>query len=140
MTRRLFGIGNPDRGDDAAGIAVAEVVVGWETEVRNTGSPDMIESWFPSDEVVIVDAMSSGASPGLIRKFDGRRDVIPSGAFTSTHSFGPAEIVALAGVLDRMPSTLTLYGIEIGHTEFGEPMSAAVQSAVTALAEELRRA
>ena len=70
MTRRLIGIGNRDRGDDAAGWRVAESVSMWESELRTAGSFDIVDLWHSGDEVVIVDAMKSGAPPGTIARFD----------------------------------------------------------------------
>lgn len=139
MTRMLIGIGNPDRGDDAAGWEVAAAVTTWTT-TRTQGDLALIDQWDPGDEVVIVDAMHSGQPSGTTSRYDAATDRLPSGTFTSTHSVGPAEIVELARALDRMPRSMTVIGIEIEATEHGAPMSPSVTRAVATLVEELEHA
>ena len=138
--KRLIGIGNPDRGDDAAGWLVADGVTTWTVDKRMAGSFDLIESWAADDEVVIVDAMQSGAEPGLVARFDATADALPASTFPSSHSFGPAEIVELARTMGRIPSSLTVIGIELGHTDLGRPMTDAVKSAVAQTITELQDA
>lgn len=140
MTKRLIGIGNPDRGDDAAGWEVAARVTSWATSRTSAGSFDLIESWDRDDDVVIVDAMRSGDDPGTTRWFDARCDELPVFGFTSTHMFGPAEIVALAKTMDRLPRSLFVIGIEVETMEQGAVMSPAVAGAVAAVAKELEHA
>jgi len=140
MTRILIGIGNPNRGDDAAGWEVADRVSGWEIIRSMAGSIELIDRWGPDDEVVIVDAMRSGRSPGDIARFDVRKRPLPSGHFTSSHAFGPCELGELSRALGHLPASFTVIGIEVGSTECGEAMSPPVASAVNQVAEELQHA
>jgi hydrogenase maturation protease len=140
MTKRLIGIGNPDRGDDAAGWEVAARVTSWETTCTMAGSFDLIDTWDGTDDVVIVDAMQSGRPPGTIEWFDALAGDLPTFAFTSTHAFGPAEIVALARAMGRMPRSLEVVGIEVDSIDHGAELSSVVADAVTALAKELEHA
>ncbi|MCL1595030.1 MAG: hydrogenase maturation protease [Actinomycetia bacterium] len=140
MTRRLIGIGNPDRGDDAAGWEVAAQVTQWQVSRRTTGSFDMLDIWDENDDVVIVDAMHSGSTPGTVKRFDARTDELPIGTFASTHSFGPAALVELARAMDRLPRTLVVYGIEAGNVDHGAALSSEVAHAVLQVADELQRA
>ena len=137
MARVLIGIGNPDRGDDAVGWAVADQVHGWRVERSLGGSFDLVDRWAAMDDVVIVDAMRSGAEPGTIARFDATTDDLPMGAFSSTHSFGPAAVVALANSLQQMPRTLTVVGIEADTFDMGAAMTPAVTHAALVVAEEL---
>lgn len=130
MTRRLIGIGNPDRADDAAGWEVAGRVSAWHTEQLRVGSIDVIDTWTSEDDVVIVDAMRTGAPPGTVREFDTTSAPLPAGSFASTHSFGPSEIVELARSMGRMPRSLRVIGIELERVELGAPMSTDVRAAV----------
>ncbi len=136
----LIGFGAPDRGDDAAGWLVADRVTSWETQRRSSGSVEMVSSWGDGDDVVIVDAMSSGAPPGTVRSFDATRERLPIGAFRSSHAFGPAAIVELARSLERLPRSLVVYGIEIATVDQGAAVSSEVAAAIDALVEELDRA
>lgn len=137
MTRRLIGFGAPDRGDDIAGWSVADAVTSWPTEHSSSGSFELVSSWNHDDDVVIVDAMYSGAEPGTIRKFDAVADPLPIGTFRSSHAFGPAAIVELARSLDKLPRTLVVYGIEIGTVAHGAPVSPQVIEAIDILVREL---
>ncbi|MCL1599833.1 MAG: hydrogenase maturation protease [Actinomycetia bacterium] len=137
MTRRLIGFGAPDRGDDIAGWSVADAVTSWPTEQFSSGSFELVSSWDDTDDVVIVDAMRSGAEPGTIRRFDAIAKPLPIGTFRSSHAFGPAAIVELARSLGQLPRTLRVYGIEIGTVEHGAAVSPDVTAAIDVVVREL---
>lgn len=140
MTRRLIGIGNPERGDDAAGWEVAGLVTSWDVARLTAGSLALIDLWEGDDEVVIVDAMRSGSPKGTVIRINAIVDRLPQGAFSSTHAFGPAAVVELARTMNRLPRSLMVYGIEAGHVDHGVPMSLEVAAAVSAVAKELQDA
>jgi len=140
VARRLIGIGNPDRGDDAAGWEVAKRVTSWEVSRLTAGSLSLIDLWTENDDVVIVDAMRSGSPTGTVVRLDAIGDTLPAGAFASTHAFGPAAVVELARAIDRLPRSLIVYGIEAGHLDHGSPMSPEVRAAVEQVAKELHDA
>lgn len=133
----MIGIGNRDRGDDAAGIAVAEHVSGPTTHVVPGGAFDLAELWSVDDNVVIVDAMRSGLPPGTVQSFDVSVTPLPSETFASTHSFGPAAGIELARVLDRLPATIEVIGIEAGDLTTGSNMTPEVALSVERVAKEL---
>jgi hydrogenase maturation protease len=140
VTRMLIGVGNPDRGDDAAGWVVAGRVSTWSTTQSVYADLTLMDRWESDDEVVIVDAMRSGRRPGTTIRYDVLDEHLPSGAFTSTHAMGPAELVELTRALGRFPRTMTVIGIEIENTERGAAMSQPVAEAVSSLARELEHA
>ncbi len=65
---RIVGCGNPDRGDDAAGLLVVrrlrELGAGALTECSDPLL--LIESWRGVNDVIVIDAVVSGARPGTI--------------------------------------------------------------------------
>jgi hydrogenase maturation protease len=126
----IIGIGNRDRGDDGAGFAVAQGLAGRTTHVVDAGALDLFELWTQDDDVVVVDAMRSGAAPGTVRTFDVRDDPLPEETFASTHSFGPAAGIELARALGRMPASLEVIGIEAGDFTAGSSLSPPVARAV----------
>jgi hydrogenase maturation protease len=130
MKRIVIGVGNRDRGDDGAGVAVAEELTGCATHVLDAGALHMFELWTMSDHVTVVDAMRSGAVPGTVRTFDVRETPLPDESFASTHSFGPAAGIEMARVLGRMPATIEVIGIEAGDLTTGSAMSPPVVRAV----------
>jgi hydrogenase maturation protease len=130
MQRIVIGIGNRDRGDDGAGIAVAEELTELTTHAVASGSLDLYELWTADDDVVVVDAMRSGATPGTVRSFDVTDEPLPDETFASTHSFGPAASIEIARALGRMPASIEVIGIEAGDFTAGAAMSPAVARAV----------
>ena len=140
MERIVIGVGNRDRGDDAAGIAVAERVTGTTSHVVSSGAMDLYELWTAHDSVVIVDAMRSDDTVGTIRRFDVSATRLPAEAFASTHSFGPAAGIEIARALGRLPTSIEVIGIEAGDLAVGSAMSEPVEAAVEDLARELSNA
>jgi hydrogenase maturation protease len=138
----VIGLGNAWRGDDGAGPAVARELldeVRARVHVYESEPVGLIEGWADADAVIVVDAVSSGAPPGTIHRLDPLAEPIPAALSQgSTHAFGLAETIELARTLDRLPSRLTVYGIEGARFTAGQELSAPVQSAVARVVLELR--
>ncbi len=133
----VLGVGNRDRGDDAVGPIVAEVMAGrWpgslEAMVVEGDLSTLALWWGPEHRVVVVDAMVSGAEPGTAVAIEW-----PSAAAagvgaspTSTHSIGLAAALELARLLGRLPAALTVVGVEGTAFDLLAPLSPAVAAAV----------
>lgn len=134
----VIGIGNPDRGDDAAGVLVARKVHGGRV-IEWADCSVLMDLWDSADDVIVVDAMFSGLPPGTVRRFDAQDERLPARAFTSTHAMGIAETVELARTLDRLPSRLTVYGIEAGDLSVGADPGMEVVAAVDRVADEINQ-
>lgn len=129
MSKLVIGLGNPERGDDAAGVLVARGLHGSRTkEVGDCA--ELIDLWDGEESVIVIDAMRSGAEPGTVIRFDVGQTRLPARAFPSTHSFGLAETVELARALDRLPAELVIFGIESSGFSHGRRLTAAVKEAV----------
>jgi hydrogenase maturation protease len=132
----VIGVGNRDRGDDAAGRRVAAALRASVPEgvfvLESDGDPATImDAWEGAALAVVVDAMVSGAAPGTVRRFDVTDDPIPiSVDLTSTHGLGAVEGIELARELDRLPDRLLVYGIEGLSFRSGDPLSAEVEGGV----------
>jgi hydrogenase maturation protease len=131
----IIGVGNPDRGDDGIGRAVAEQLraqVGGGIEVAAldgevTALLDCLER---AQAAYLIDAVSSGAPPGTVHRFDVAAEPLPSISFAaSTHGLGLAEAIELARAMRSLPSTCVVYGIEAASFEDGQPLSPAVSAA-----------
>lgn len=140
MTRLVIGLGNPLRGDDAAGLLVADRIRSTRVCRSTCAAYELLDLWDGEDDVVVVDAMCSGANPGTVRVFDATREALPEASFASTHSVGLSESVELARSLGRLPDQLTVYGIEVGSVEAGALPTRQVLEAVAAVAAEIDRA
>jgi len=128
----VIGVGNPLRGDDAAGPEVARRVSG--TVVHDVSA--LLDLFGADDHVVIVDAARSGAPPGTVHRV-GAHALGAAGLRSSTHAFGIADAVGLARALGRLPERLEVLAIEGAAFEHGAPLSAAAERAVARLAAEL---
>ena len=132
----VLGVGNRWRGDDAAGLEVARRAGGVEHEGDATR---LLDAWAGAGEVVVVDAAVSGAPPGTLRWFDPRGAPLPATELrSSTHAFGVADAIELARALGDLPAGLLVCAIEGADFSLGAPMTAAVDTAVEALAGELQ--
>jgi hydrogenase maturation protease len=140
MSRRVIGVGAEHRGDDAVGIEVARRLKNVDAVTCQGGSLNLIDLWEGWSDVVIVDAMRSGAEPGTIKRFDGLGDRLPSSSFVTTHALATGEAIELARVLDRLPPRLTVIGIEAGCVDLGAPMSPQVRGAAEQVAAEIDHA
>ncbi|MBG0800064.1 hydrogenase maturation protease [Methylocystis sp. H4A] len=136
-------IGNPDRGDDAAGRAVARALRASAADVdiiEEEGEATRVLARLEgADAAYIVDASVSGAEPGEVRRHDVSAGPLPRAAFgASTHGFGLAEALELARALGVLPPRCIVYAIEGGTFDIGAPMSPAVAAAVDIVAGRLR--
>jgi hydrogenase maturation protease len=132
----VIGIGNPDRGDDGFGPAVArrlrgQAPPGVRVVERRGDVLAMIADWEGCAAVVIVDAISPMTESGQLHRFDlGDRPLPLGSAYRSTHGFGVAEAVELARTLGRLPPRLVLYLAEGAAFGIGMPLSPGIACAV----------
>ena len=138
----VLAIGNPDRGDDGFGPAVAQrlrrrVHPTVRILERSGDALALIEDWdgIPS---VVIDAMAPISEPGQVHRFDLTDSPLPIGfAPSSSHAFGVAETVELARSLGRLPRYLVAYLVEGEQFGTGAPLSLAVAQAVGDVAERV---
>ena len=135
----ILGCGNRQRGDDAAGILVAERLsaLGIAAEVCSGEASELIEAWTGAADVIVIDAVVSGAPAGTVHVWDGQRlptFVISAG---STHGLGIAQAIELARALNRMPSRLRVYGIEGKSFEIGGSLSPEVEPGVEEVVQRI---
>jgi hydrogenase maturation protease len=128
----IIGCGNRERSDDGAGILVAERLreLGIEAETRIGEALDLMEAWNDADDVILVDAVLTGAPVGTVQAWDGRQSLASVRTNASTHGLGVAEAIELAQVLDRLPTRLRVYGIEGRRFEPSAEISPEVQCAI----------
>lgn len=101
----VIGVGNDQRGDDAAGLHVIrhleaqhpnDVIVRKESG-EGAG---LMESWAGTEAVIVVDSVHSGCAAGTIHRVDAASHPVPAHFFWySSHAFSVAEAVELARVL-----------------------------------------
>jgi hydrogenase maturation protease len=136
---RVVCVGNALRGDDGAGLVVAarlrELAPGADVREERGDPAAVMEAFEDVDELILVDAVCSGAPAGTVHTLDvgaGLARLPGSGA--STHGLGLGEAIELARLLGRLPATVTLYGIEGGDFTRGAPPSPAAARAAERVA------
>ncbi len=142
---QIIGCGHRERGDDAAGVLVVEKLR--ELGVESTGASlrtcsgeatELMEGWSADDEVIIVDAVVTGAPVGTVHCWQGDLPAAAGSSPASTHGFGVHEAIRLAQALGRVPRSLRIYGIEAGQFATGGVLSAEVQRAVLHVTGQIR--
>jgi len=138
MYTLLLGIGNPWRGDDAAGLLAAHAlrtrqISGVTVIETNIVDPAIIEQWQGVDRLVVVDAVVSGAAPGTVHCFNLSRESLPGDiSFCSSHAFDLAALLNLARVLDRLPPQVWVFGVEAHDFTPGQAVNETVRLGVAA--------
>lgn len=142
--RIVIGLGNPDRGDDAAGRVVARRLRGRLPPdlaiLEHDGEATSLLAWLEGAETVyLVDACASGAPAGTLHRFDASAGPLPQDAFDlSTHGMGLAAAIELARALDQLPARCIVYAIEAGSFGLAQGLSPAVAAAIQALCGRLQ--
>ena len=139
----VIGIGNADRGDDAAGLLVARRVRA-ATPRREVTVTELIgdqlallDTWGGVKDVYVIDAVRSGGAPGTVYRFDAVHPLDARFRHRGTHTLSLADVIELARALGRLPAHLIGYGIEGAVFELGASLSPAVEPAVEAVARRL---
>lgn len=145
----VTALGNPDRGDDAVGCAVAEALKGLLPEgvaliVHDDDVLALIDSWTPYEAVVCIDAAEPMGVPGRIHRLDLSVDTLPRDPVAaSSHALGLVEAIALARALHQAPHGIIVYAVEGRCFEPGATLSpelaAAVPIAARSVSDEVTR-
>lgn len=130
-----IGVGNEWRGDDSIGLHVIRDLEGRRVEglrtARSCGdAAGLIELWKAWSRVYVVDAMRSGSPPGtILRVLASDAEAASHATYRSSHLLGVQDAIRLSRVLEHLPATLVVYGIEGGSFELGAPISPEVSRA-----------
>lgn len=143
---RIIGIGSPF-GDDRAGweaAAMLDAVLPRElldagrvtVEILDRPGARLIERLNGAETVIVLDAVKSGGVPGSVCRFTaGQLSSTSSGL--SSHGFGVAQALSLAGALGINLRRVIVYGIEVDPVHRGELIDAAVRHALPQLAARI---
>jgi hydrogenase maturation protease HycI len=130
----VMGIGNPCRGDDAAGSRVAQQL-GEAPGVRVIDAQDVPENYlyrvvdYRPDTIVLIDSVDLDSSPGAVALLDKEQT---AGYWPSTHR---APLSLLVDCLAREThARIFLLAIQPRQMAFLQPLSAEVAASVEGLA------
>ena len=137
----VIGIGTA-RADDAAGLAVAELLAsrplpdGVVVMRCARPLPDLLDALDGADAAVLVDAARTGGAPGAIRRL--APDDLARLRSPSSHGLGVAQALALANALGRAPARVAVVAIEAEQMAC-DALSPAVAAAIAAAADAALR-
>ena len=140
MHARVIGIGNLERCDDSAGLLVAKRLREMNVDAVDFSGEalSLMDFWEGFERVILVDAVVTGQPAGTIVLWDASGHRVPRDAFRfSTHTFGVADAVELAHMLEKTPPELLIYGIEGRHFHPGTKAGKRVLDAVQRLAVQI---
>jgi len=142
---KVIGCGNPDRGDDSAGIEVAKRLrqAGLAAEIHTGDALGLLEKWSDGDDITLVDAVVTGARPGTLHVWECSHSAfaLPKAvrdAAVSSHGFDLARAIELACTLGKLPARLRIFGIEGREFERGAAPSKEVSIAIDELVRRIQ--
>jgi hydrogenase maturation protease len=142
---RVIGCGNPDAGDDAAGLlavrAASERLRGAAgVEFVLAGPASKAGDLLPGAQAaIVVDAVRStdaGREPGDLFRAVAAQDGLPTPVRSalSSHGLGLADVIGIEAALGRA-AYVVLLGIEAAHVQIGTAPCSAVASALDGLVD-----
>ena len=151
MRTYVLGLGNVLMGDDGFGPYVArlfdvEYEVGAGAEVIDVGTPGLdLTPWLAdARNVIIVDTVRASAPPGTLKVYE-KADIFRHAPMSrvSPHDPGLKEALLTLEFAGRAPESVTLIGVVPARVAIGtmlsDPVASAVPTAVSAIADRLRR-
>ena len=136
---RVIGLGSP-LGDDRVGLHLIHLLTGRLPETVDLVALDRpgstLINWMQGVEhLVLVDALSSGATPGSLVRLTAE-ELADGNARLSSHEQSLAETLRLAEALGALPATVEIFGIALGDCR-GKELNRSVETAATQLASHL---
>jgi hydrogenase maturation protease len=146
----VVGIGSA-HGDDQIGWLVADEIRAIlsdtpardPTEVHNAKSPLDLFNWLGENadrkfyRLLICDACRGLGETGSTRRWLWPTGELQNVCFSGTHDFGLAAALQLAEQLGRLPSIVSIWGIQIDHVQPGSKLSESLCKIPLGLAHEM---
>jgi hydrogenase maturation protease len=135
----VVGIGNPDRGDDAFGVRLAEAMrtIGYPDVILAERTPERWVAWLGQagfQTVLFLDAVDSGAAPGDVVVMEGR-EIAARYPQISTHQL---SLGTLAQLIETHGSArVFLLGVQPECVRYDPGLSPSAQTTLEILRELL---
>jgi len=136
----VIGVGNDFRHDDAAGLIAARRLreLGVDAETHEGDPLTLMDRWKGSDDLILIDAVVSGAVPGTLHCLDASHVPLPAEMFkASTHVLGLADAIELSRALNMLPPRVVVFGVEARDTTPGIGLSREVECALPRLVDAI---
>ena len=136
----VIGLGNEFRRDDAVGLIAARRLrdLGLPAEEHEGDLVTLMERWRQVDNLILIDAVSSGAMPGTLHRLD-VSDSFPNRDLfnNSTHALGLADAVEMSRTLGTLPPHVIVFGIEVRDVTAGLGLSSEVEATLSLLVDQV---
>ena len=137
----ILGVGNLLLSDEGVGVHIAQKLLqaempeGVAVVEGGTDGFRLLNIITEADRLIIIDAVKGGLEPGSIYRFD-INDVknVQPGFKTSVHQIGILEVIDLAGLIGKEPTT-TVIGIEPKSLAMGMDLSPEVKKKIPKVIE-----
>jgi hydrogenase maturation protease len=142
----VLGLGNTIMADDGVGPRVVELLLhqgclpdGVKLLDGGTLGLDLLPRLEGVQRLIIVDAVETGQPPGSLVRLSG--DAVPLALETklSPHQMGLKDLLAVARLMDQLPSELILIGVQPAIIEMDTKLSPVVESRLLELASMVSR-
>lgn len=137
MSALVLGVGNILLGDEGIGVRVVEELTNryaFPEEVMvldgGTAGIELLRYIEGRDLLILIDAMRADLPPGTVFKVEG--EDVPKRFMTriSPHQIGLSDLLAAGILCDRIPTRITLFGIEPERLETGITLSPTVEGSL----------
>ena len=145
---RIICLGNELVHDDGIGVRVGRVLqtlelpAGVSVEVKRMVGLDLLDELRADQELVLVDAMRRGGSPGSFAVMELVAAAVMAETPYCCHGIGLAEVLEIASRLhpERLPPRAVVVGVEAAELEeFGTSLTPALQAALPGVVVEVLR-
>ena len=145
----VLGVGNLLLRDDGVGLRLLDqlasdpALAGSDVEFVDGGTQGLMLLGRMSKRpaMLLLDAVSRGASPGTVHAFDGGAALAnPGGEGDTAHEGGAGTLLALARLTGDLPRRVAVVGVEPACVETGVGLSPEVESAMDEAATRAREA
>ncbi len=149
MSVLVLGVGNILLTDEGIGVRVVEALeqryqIPDQVDVVDGGTAGMelLEIMSDRDQVIIIDAVNTGAEAGTLVELRGEEVPALFRTRISPHQLGISDLLGVLTVTDQMPKTMCLFGavpynLDTG-VELSEPMQQKLETIVDSVVVELQ--
>lgn len=133
----VLGIGNLVMSDDGAGVHVVRKLLETYRFPENvkvvdggTLGLDLLPMLENVTNLILVDAVNTGAPPGTLVRMYGEELPIALETKVSPHQMGLKDLLAVSELMGHKPCEMVLIGVQAGSVEMGTEMTAEVNATI----------
>lgn len=144
MTVAVVGLGNLLLSDEGVGVHVVQRLSETHRFPEDvalidggTSAIDLLDQLADVQHIIFVDAARTGGAPGNLVELEGEQLPVWFRQRMSPHQIGLADLLATLRLMDCVPDSVTLIGIEPQSMELGTALTPVVQAAAAEAAAKV---